>query len=146
MSQKEEGETDRVGGLLTRITVAFEGVPRPRITKSVARGYDDEWVLSEERVTELSLLDPEQKWTEVTEEGVRLFQEYFAFSDADGWRFYLPAHMAFYLKTFPHYAWGAVYYACTSPEAKFDSLTPDQLSCVSTFLDLIHEEWNRTRS
>lgn len=134
------GQTKLVEHLLKQISVAFDGVPRPKITKSVARGYDDEWVLSEERIVELSNLDPEQKWTDVTEEGIKFFQEYFTFSDAEGWRFYLPAHMLFYLKGFPDYGWDAVYSACTSPEPKFDLLTPDQMRCVDAFLELIHEE------
>lgn len=126
--------------LSKQISAAFDGVPRPKITKSVARGYDDEWVLSEERIVELSNLDPEQKWTDVTEDGIRFSQEYFTFSDAEGWRFYLPAHMFFYLKGFPDDGWDAVYSACTSPEPKFDLLTPEQMRCVDAFLELIHEE------
>ena len=135
----------RIVSLLKRIDAAFDGVPRPRVTKSVARGYDDEWVLHEERIAELSRLDPEQKWTDVTEDGVRFFQEYFTFSDAEGWRFYLPAHMRFYLLGFPDYGWDAVYWACSYPEPKFELLSSEQKACVDEFLAIIHEvEKSRT--
>ena len=46
---------DRV--LIKRIETPSLGVPRPRVTRSVARGYDDEWILSEDRVRELSSRD-----------------------------------------------------------------------------------------
>lgn len=130
---------ERVPPLLRRIERAFDGVPRPRITKSVARGYDDEWHLSEARIVELQALDPEQCWKEIDEDAVKHFQEYFTFSDAEGWRFYLPAHMSHYLRGFPHYGWDAVYYALTSPEPKLDLLSPEQRACVEEFLALIHE-------
>jgi len=126
--------------LIKKIEIAFADVSRPVITKSVARGYDDEWVLSDERIAELSNLDPEQKWTDVTENDVRFFQEYFTFSDAAGWKFYLPAHMSFYLRGFPDYGWNAVYTACTHSAPKFELLSPEQMSCVREFIDLIHEE------
>ena len=98
----------RIDTLLKRIDAAFAGVPRPKITKSVARGLDDEWFLSEERRAELSNRDPEENWTDLTEGCVRDYQDYFAFSDAEGWRFYLPAHMRFYLLGFPYCGWDAV--------------------------------------
>ena len=36
--------------LIGEIEKAFRDIPRPRITLSVARGYYDEWNLSEDRV------------------------------------------------------------------------------------------------
>lgn len=41
--------------LIEQIEAAFGNIPRPRITGSVARGYDNEWSLSEERIQELRL-------------------------------------------------------------------------------------------
>lgn len=133
-------QNERVQQLIRRIEVAFEGVPRPKITKSVARGYDDEWNLSDERIQELQALDLEQRWQEVPEDFVKFFQEYFFFSDAEGWRFYLPAHMTYYLRGFPDYGWDAVYTALCNPEPKLGLLSPDQRACVQEFLNIIHDE------
>lgn len=125
--------------LLERISSAFAGVPRPSITRSVAAALDDDWVFPQERARELAALDTEQVWTEVSDDAIERFQTYFTFSDADGWRFYLPAHMSYYLRRFPNPLYDAVYWACTSPDPKFELLSPEQRSCVSDFLTLIHE-------
>jgi hypothetical protein len=128
--------------LIERIARAFAGVPRPKITRSVARGYDDEWHLSPERVLELQALDSEVRWQDVTEEGVRFSQEYFVFANAEGWRFYLPAHMTFYLRGFPDFGWDAVYLALTGSGQKLDLLDDEQRACVHEFLEIIHDHEN----
>ena len=130
---------DRIQRLIRRIEQAFDGVPRPRITKSVARGYDDEWILSPERIHELRSLDPEQRWQDLTEDDVKFFQEYFIFSDAEGWRFYLPAHMVYYLRGLPNYGWDAVYWALSDPDRKLDLLDAEQHGCVQEFLQIANE-------
>jgi hypothetical protein len=129
---------ERAQRLISRIEDAFRDVPRPRITKSVARGFDDEWNLSDERIQELAALDPEQDWRDVSERDVIAFNEYFTFSDAEGWRFYLPAFMRHYLSNLKDPSGDAVYWACTSKNLKFDMLTPQQLECVREFLDIVH--------
>ncbi len=138
-------EKQRIENLLKRIEDSFAGVPRPAITKSVARGLDDEWVLSDERAAELAQLDPEMEWTDLTADDVRNFQEYFTFSDAEGWRFYLPAYMKFYLLGFPDYAWDAVYDACSSRDPKLDLLTASQRACVQEFKKIVDEDWAARR-
>jgi hypothetical protein len=126
------------GELLGRISVAYAGVPRPAITHSVARGYDDEWHLSMERGLELTAQDPEQIWTEVTDAAIHNFQEYFSFSDAEGWRFYLPAYMSYYLRDPLHRHYVALD-ACFWGDPEFgrvtrlDLLTPEQLACFHDF-------------
>ena len=70
--------------------VAFADVPRPRNTHSVARGFDDEWELSSERIDELAARDSEQSWRDVSDNAIEEFGEYFNFSDAEG-GVYLPA-------------------------------------------------------
>jgi hypothetical protein len=87
--------------LATRLREVFGDPSKPAITLNVARGYDDEWTLSDERVAELAAPDPEEHWWEVSAEAVQSFQEYFTFSDAEGWRFYLPAFLRHYLEGFP---------------------------------------------
>ncbi|RBP44187.1 hypothetical protein DES53_1046 [Roseimicrobium gellanilyticum] len=125
--------------LAARLPEVFGDPPRPKITLSVARGYDDEWNLTEERIAELSAQDPEQHWTEVSPEAVRGSQEYFTFSDAEGWRFYLPAFMQDYLTEFPNYGWDAVYLAFVSRK-HVDLLTSEQLAFLDEFIALC-QKW-----
>lgn len=123
--------------LAERLPEVFGDSPRPKITLHVARGYDNEWNLSEERIKELAALNPEQHWTDVTSEYTQQFQEYFTFSDAEGWRFYLPAFLRHYLAEFPLSGWDAVYWACTGRK-HFDLLTPEQVAFIDEFLELCH--------
>jgi len=121
--------------LAARLPAVFGDPPRPRITLHVARGLDDEWFLSEERGLELTAMDPEQHWTEVTAESVQCFQEYFTFSDAEGWRFYLPAFLHHYLAEFPLHGYDAVMWACVTRE-HFELLNAEQVAFVEEFLAL----------
>jgi hypothetical protein len=121
--------------LAARLPDIFGDPPRPRVTLHVARGYDDEWFLSDERVAELAALDPEQHWTEVSAEATRQIQEYFTFSDAEGWRFYLPAFLRHYLADFPLCGWDAVHTACQR-RTHFDLITQPQVAFIDEFLAL----------
>ena len=121
--------------LAARLPEVFGDPPRPRITLHVARGLDDEWFFSEEREMELAAMDPEQHWTEVSAESAQEFQEYFSFSDAEGWRFYLPAFLHHYLAEFPLCSYDRVYWACVCRE-HFDLFTPEQVAFVNEFLAL----------
>jgi len=126
---------DEAMNLAVRLPEVFGDPPRPRITLHVARGYDDEWVLSEQRVAELAACDPEQHWSEVSAEATRQFQEYFTFSDPEGWRFYLPAFLRHYLADFPLSGWDAVHSACVE-RTHFDLITPAQVAFIDDFLAL----------
>jgi hypothetical protein len=126
--------------LLARIEVAFRGVPRPRITKHVARGFDDEWMLSEKRGKELAELDPEYNWEDVSGEDVEKFTEYFCFADAEGWRFYLPAYMSHYLRNYSNRHYNPVYLAYSSSPDRLELLTPDQRKCVDDFVELCEQD------
>ncbi|MBL9114554.1 MAG: hypothetical protein JNJ83_06065 [Verrucomicrobiaceae bacterium] len=130
----EEGQL-----LAARLLPVFGDPPRPRVTRTVADGFDDEWTLSPERQAELSAYDTESHWTEVTDEAIAGAQNYFAFSDAEGWRFYLPAFIRHYLKEFPLSGWDAVKSACQSREC-FELLTDDQIALIDDFLALC-ERW-----
>ena len=125
--------------LAARLPGVFGDPPRPRITLSVARGYDDEWTLSNERVAELRAFDPEQHWMEVSAEAVQSAQEYFNYADAEGWRFYLPAFLQHYLAGFPLYQWGAVHTACVRRD-HFDLISAEQVAFVDEFLTLC-QKW-----
>ena len=121
--------------LAVRLPEVFGDPPRPRITLHVARGYDDEYVLSEKRVAELRALDPEEHWMEVSAEATNEIQEYFCFSDGEGCRFYLPAFLRHYLAGFPLCGAYAVRYACEN-RLHFELLTPEQLRFTEEFLAL----------
>ena len=125
--------------LAVRLPDVFGDPSRPRITLHVARGYDDEWNLSDERVRELSALDQEQHWMDVSAESTQTFQEYFNFSDAEGWRFYLPAFIRHYLADFPLSGSDAVVFACQMRH-HFELITPEQIEYVDEFLKLC-ETW-----
>jgi hypothetical protein len=123
--------------LIERIEAAFHEIPRPTITRSVARGYDDEWNLSEARIRELAIRDPENDWRDVSDEAIETHQEYFSFSDPEGCRFYLPAYMRHYLKAVPYAEHDAVYWACTKPRT-LEALTETERACVDRFLEICH--------
>lgn len=138
-------EVKRTAELLARIQTAFHGVPRPQITRSVAEGLDDEWFLSDERFEELNARDPEQNWTDLTISDLKEMSSYFTFADDEGWRFYLPAHMAMVLRDFhAHNEWSSVYSACMDSKPRFGMLNEEQLACVLEFTALIHSYWART--
>lgn len=85
--------------------------------------------------------DSESDWRDVPKEKTEAYQEYFTFSDAEGWRFYLPAFMCHYLSEFPDYGWDAVYDACKSKE-HIEALTDEELAVVDKFLEFCdsHED------
>ncbi len=128
--------------LAVRLPDVFGDPPRPRVTLHVARGYDDEWILTEKRCRELAALDPELHWTEVSAEATRRFQEYFTFSDAEGWRFYLPAFLRHFLADFPLCHWDAVHTACRR-RTHFDLITQPQMAFIDEFLALC-QTWDST--
>lgn len=128
--------------LIPLIKIAFPGIPRPKVTLSVARGYDDEWNLSEERITELTALDSEQTWEDVSDFAIETHQEYFNFSDAEGWVFYLPAYLCHYLRGFPECDWDAVHDACETPRHP-GLLNEEQLLLIDRFLDLCRKYKDR---
>ena len=124
--------------LAVEIEAAFRGIPRPRITRSVAEGYDDEWSLSEERVHELAACDAEVDWRDVTDEAIQSSQGFFFYAGAEGCQFYLPAYMRHYLKDFQYSRYDAVYWACIQPD-NLELLDEAQRGCVDRFLDLCHQ-------
>jgi hypothetical protein len=121
--------------LATRLPEVFGDPPKPRITRSVADGFDDEWTLSHARGTELRARDKEQHWMDITDEEIEGAQNYFAFSDAEGWRFYLPAFIRHYLKNFPLSSHDAVLRPCESRKG-FDHLTKEQIAFIDEFMAL----------
>lgn len=129
----------RVENLLVDISHCFEGVKRPRVSMHVAREYDDEWIVSTERCIELRKLDPETDWQEVSKEKIEAYQEYFTFSDAEGWLFYLPAYMRHFLLEFPDEGYDAVCYATKEQDSRLEMLDEGQRGCVTEFAKLCED-------
>ncbi len=134
----------RVEALLSRIDTEFRDVPVPSITLHVARAYDDEWTITQERGEELKTKDTEASWQEVSDAKIECFQEYFNFSDSEGWRFYLPAFMRHFLRDFPNGGCLAVCTAVRQPGDRLDLLTEGQQECVNDFRTLCdsHNIWS----
>ena len=126
----------RVETVLSSIATEFRNVPAPRITLHVARAYDDEWTISQERGEKLKAEDPEISWQEVSDSKIQCFQEYFTFSDSEGWRFYLPAFMSHFLRDFPNGGFVAVCTAVRRPGDRLELLTEGQRRCVDQFRSL----------
>lgn len=124
--------------LIPIIEKAFVNIPRPRITLHVARGFDDEWHLSQQRGEEFASLDPETRSQDVTDDAIEDFQEYFSFSDDEGELFYLPAFMCHYLRKVPNPAYDAVYWACIEHE-RLQFLNTQQTECIKLFVDFCHK-------
>lgn len=139
MSRDQKPPAEAVA-LLARIEIAFKGVPRPRITKHVARGWDDEWMVSDERAEELAALDPEYNWEDIAASDIEKFTEYFSFADAEGWRFYLPAYMSHYLRRYANRHLNPVWFACQYSPKRLELLNEEQRRCVTDFLALCDED------
>lgn len=121
-------------GLLGEVEAAFAGVPRPRITLSVARAYDEEWNLSPEREAQLRACDPEQDWREADVSQTSA-SWYFNFSDAEGCRFYLPAFLKRELECFPFSGRDGILWLFENP-SRTALLSAAQMACLERFATL----------
>lgn len=122
--------------LVLKIHKAYANIPRPGVTLHVAREFDDHWTVSHKRGRELRALDPEELWNEVTDAAMEKYEEYFNFSDIEGWKFYLPAFMCHALRGLPSSAsYSPAYQACKSLR-EAEALTPEQLECLHKFTQL----------
>lgn len=123
------------GVLIDEVLLAFPAsIPRPRITRSVARALDDEAAFNEQKILELAAADAEQQWPDLSDEDIEGDQGYFFNSDPEGWRFYLPAYLCHALRDFPS-GWPAVEYACET-QRHVSLLYEAQLSCLNRFNQL----------
>jgi len=130
----------QIDGLIRKITAAFEGVPRPMITRSVAEAIDDLWGrFSDEEGDRLNASDPEQVWTDVTDDQVEDSRGYFTWAGDEGWLFYLPAHMCYMLRALPRQGSSDVYQYCIDRKPCFGLFNEVQLECVREFMDLLRK-------
>jgi len=130
----------KVEELLEEIKLSFVDIEKPSITFHVARAYDNDYIVSKERGEKLNALDTEVSWEEVSKNKVETYQEYFYFSDSEGWRFYLPAFMKYYLLEFPNCRYTAIYDVLVDGDCdRLDMLDVVQRSCVEKFVELCNE-------
>lgn len=125
--------------LLAKIALTFANVPKPkRITKSVAKACDDEWLVTERRRKLLYERDVENHWMEISDEEIENHVDIFPFLDGGGLLFYLPAFMCYSLKRYdtPHHTpTDFTVFACENPRDQFELFTDLQLQCVLDFLE-----------
>ena len=125
----------KVSDLVSRIKKEFENPQRPLVTFHVARAYDDEWVVSNDRGYELRALDTELHWQDISDSSIETFSEYFTFSDSDGWKFYIPAFMLHSIRCFPSTSYDVAYVACHSLRS-VETFTEDQITVLKDFAAL----------
>jgi Cysteine-rich CPCC len=91
-------EEDTRLALIAQITAAFDGIKREDgITLHEARALDDYADRQKARK-----LDSESQWQDVPDELIEYFFDIFAFFDAKGFRYYIPAYMIWCLKNYKH--------------------------------------------
>ncbi len=125
---------------MRRNIIAFSGIPRPSITKRIARAHDDHLPLIPALLAEIGQLDTELVWADVRKEDLVKFSEYFNFSDAEEWRFYLPAFISFELRHYPSGSgYPALERALENPAGRLALLSPDQQWCVGEHVALMRK-------
>jgi len=88
----------RIDELIAITRSTFGTIPRPRCTKRIGRALDGEWVVSEERGAELSALDTERNWWDVSDEDLLEFSDILVWLSPEGFRFYYPAFLSYTLR------------------------------------------------
>jgi hypothetical protein len=90
-----------IKNLIEKIEKAFDGVPKPLdITMHVARAIDD--YVPEDKYEFLREKDNEEKWQDITDKKVELFDDILPFLDPIGFRYYIPRYMIWTLENYFH--------------------------------------------
>lgn len=126
-----------VANVRTLISSAFAAVPRPaHVTKRIAAAMDDEWLLDPERCEQLSALDLEQRWQDLTDRDIEEYCSILPWLDDEALRFYLPAFMDYALRRFPvedHRAISDIHDLLSSSQEPLRALSADQLRAYQEF-------------
>ena len=85
---------ERIEWLVAELHRVFTGCVPPECTKRVARALDDEWFPSAERVRDLRAEDPEQHWSELSDDDIYEFCNVLFWMTPDAFRFYYPAWLS----------------------------------------------------
>ena len=88
----------RIDELIAITRHAFGTIPRPVCTKRIARALDDEWLVPEERGNELSAVDTERNWWDVSDEEILEFSAILPWLSPEGFGFYYPAFLSYTLR------------------------------------------------
>lgn len=76
----------------------FGDIPRPKITKSVAQSYDDDWIVTEESWKALTAMDAEQHWWELSDRELHENYNILIWLPSDAFRFYYTAFLSYALR------------------------------------------------
>ena len=126
--------------LLQRIEAAFANVPRPtKVTKRVAREFDDEPIVTEQRRASLYAKDTEQHGKDLSGEDLATYQDVCLWLDEEASLFYFPAFMFHNLIDEQPFGWcsadNIAWIYCTRPE-QLRLFNDEQLRCVTDFVAL----------
>lgn len=88
----------RIDELIAATRRTFGAIPRPVCTKRIAQALDDEWLVSEARGHELSAMDTEVNWWDVSDEELPNFWSILRWLSPEGFRFYYPAFLTYTLR------------------------------------------------
>jgi len=130
--------------LIAEITTAFDGVAREDGVSLRESRVIDNYGCNEERA-EARLLDTDTRWQDVSDADMQRYDAVLTFSDAKGFRYYLPAYMLRDLRLFVHPKYGISsdtldYLDLPRHDYKlkhYSLLTPPQGKAVCHFLKFI---------
>lgn len=86
-------DRDWVEQRCSEIRQVFSGVPKPEITKRLGRELDDAWGISQARHEQLSVLDTEENWWDISDADVEEFNEILSWVEPRGFLFYYPRYL-----------------------------------------------------
>jgi hypothetical protein len=135
----EEYITAEVQRVSELVRAAFSDVPRPKITKRIAVALDHEWIVDDERGDELSALDTEQHWSDISDAEIEEYNRILSWLDDTALRFYAPAFMDYALRHFSddgHKRVWEILELSSDPQKPLTAFNPCQLEAYREFLKL----------
>lgn len=134
--------------LIAEITAAFDGVAREDGVSLRESRVIDDYGCDEERA-EARLLDTDTRWQDVSDADMQEYDGVLTFSDAKGFRYYLPAYMLRDLRLYVHPTYGFSSDTLSGLQIssipgmrdykleQFALITPPQGRAVCSFLEFI---------
>lgn len=132
--------------LIAEITAAFDGVAREDGVSLRESRVIDNYGCDEERA-EARLLDTDTRWQDVSDADMQRYDAVLTFSDAKGFRYYLPAYMLRDLRLYVHPTYGFSSDTLSGLQIsaipgmrdyklkQFALITPEQGKAVCSFLE-----------
>jgi len=120
--------------LIDRISLAFQNTKlEDGITIHQARALDDYADPDKARQIDRAL-----RWQEIPDRWIEKFSDVFAFMDAKGFRYYIPAYMIWCLKSQDANSnsfWSTVHYLTKPYRDHFDLFNSEQIAVITEFLE-----------